>query len=74
MVVSPKKRAALAAALARGDVPSNDKSDVMYVGEPKIRLTNLDGNLIARGESKCVMENGHRVERLKVHHGPNGPE
>ena len=49
MVASDAKRAELATALARGDVPFNGKSDVMYVREPKITLTNRAGNLTQAG-------------------------
>jgi hypothetical protein len=48
-MISVARRAELAAALARGDVPFNGKSDVMYVGNPKIMLTRKAGHLTQAG-------------------------
>ena len=50
-----EKRAKLAAALARGDVPFNSKSDVMHVGEPKIILTKRAGHLTQAGHAWVQM-------------------
>ena len=47
-MISVARRAELAAALARGDVPFNGDGGV-YVGNPKIRLTQKLGHLTQAG-------------------------
>ena len=48
-LISVARRAELAAALARGDVPFKGDDGVVYVGNPKIRLTNKLGHLLQAG-------------------------
>ena len=86
MAVSAAKRAELAAVLARGDVPFKGKSDVMYVGEPKIMLTKKTGHLTEAGcawvqmggvnpvrYSGELIEDGDKKYVLSLHQTPDGP-
>ena len=37
-------------------------------------LVRYSGDLFTQGDKKYVMEIGHTVALMKIHHGPSGPE
>ena len=54
-LISVARRAELAAALARGDVPFMGDDGVVYVGNPKIMLTRKTGPLTQAGSAWIQM-------------------
>ena len=84
-MISVARRAELAAALARGDVPFKGDNGV-YVGNPKIRLTNKLGHLLQAGYAWIQMGgvnpmryngepilDGDKKYVMRIHWSPDGP-